>query len=120
VAALVGQLHADSLCRLLGFLMPAAIVLLAAEADALAPLACRGMVEQTPYYRKDGVDYPPGDPRVTWQSRDLSQMAVDLVPRDPDPWQLCAWAAMPPFLAAAGLAHEHLIEHEALLLDAAI
>lgn len=100
VAALAGQLRADGLCRLPGFLTPGATALLAAEAEALAPLAYRGMAEQTPYYRKDGAVYPPGHPRVTWQSRDLSQVAADLVPRDSGLWKLYAWSAMPAFLAA--------------------
>ena len=117
VAALAGQLRADGLCRLPGFLTTAAAALLAAEAAALAPLAYRGMAEQTPYYRKDGADYPPGHPRVTWQSRDLSQVAADLVPRGSGLWRLYAWPAMPPFLAAltgAGRLYRDADPHQAL------
>jgi hypothetical protein len=107
VAALGGQLRADGLCRLPGFLTP----------EATAPRAYRGMVEQTPYYRKDGVDYPPGHPRVTWQSRDLCQVAADLVPRESGLWRLYASPAMAPFLAAltgAGTLYRDADPHQAL------
>lgn len=104
VARLRGQLARDGACRLPGFLRPAAVTALAAEAEALAPLAYRGPTEASPYYAKRddrlGDDLPADHPRRRRATRVLSQVAYDLIPGDAGIRRVYEWAALLPFFAA--------------------
>ena len=104
VAELRGQLAKDGACRLPGFLRPAAVTALAAEAEALAPLAYRGPTEASPYYAKRddrlGDDLPADHPRRRRATRVLSQVAYDLIPGDAGIRRVYEWDALLPFFAA--------------------
>ena len=84
-----------------GFLRPAAVTGLAAEAETLVPLAYRGPVEATPYfYNYDAAGFPEGHPRRRTTPRRLGQIAYDLIPEDAGIRRLYHWDALPGFLAA--------------------
>ena len=104
VAGLRSQLAKDGACRLPGFLRPAAVTALAAEAEALAPLAYRGPTEASPYYAKRderlGDDLPADHPRQRRATRVLSQVAYDLIPDDAGIRRVYEWDALLPFFAA--------------------
>lgn len=104
VARLRGQLAKDGTCRLPCFLRPAAVTALAAEAEALAPLAFRGPTEASPYYAKRdeklGDDLPDDHPRRRRATRVLSQVAYDLIPEDAGIRRVYEWDSLLPFFAA--------------------
>jgi hypothetical protein len=73
----------DGAASLPGFLRPEAILLMADEAEALAPLAYPGPTEASPYffnYDLSGSD-DPGHPINRKSRRFLAQVAYDLIPR---------------------------------------
>ena len=84
VAGLRAQLAHDGTCRLPGFLRPAAVTALAAEAEALAPLAFRGPAAASPYYAKRdtklGDDLPDDHPRRRRATRVLIPTSNDQNP----------------------------------------
>jgi hypothetical protein len=104
VAGLRAQLAHDGTCRLPGFLRPAAVTALAAEAEALAPLAFRGPAAASPYYAKRdtklGDDLPDDHPRRRRATRVLSQVAYDLIPEDAAIRRVYEWDALLPFFSA--------------------
>jgi hypothetical protein len=104
VASLRAQLANDGTCRLPGFLRPAAVTALAAEAEALAPMAYRGPTESTPYFTKQdeklGDDLPDDHPRRRRTARIVSQVAYDLIPEDTGIRRIYEWDGLLPFFAA--------------------
>lgn len=68
-----------------GFLRPAALEAMVAEAESLAPLAYSGPTRVSPYffnYDLGGPDAPPGHPTQFRGRRNLAQVAYDLIPED--------------------------------------
>ena len=104
IAGLRAQLADDGACCLPGFLRAAAVAALAAEAEALAPLAFRGPAGETPYYSKPDPNLagalPDDHPRRRASPRVLSQVVYDLIPEDTGIRRLYNWDALPPFFAA--------------------
>lgn len=83
-----------------GFLKREAVLAMAAEAEALVPLAYRGPTEATPYfYDYDATGLPDGHPRRRTTPRRLSQIAYDLIPEQTGIRRLYHWDALPDLLA---------------------
>jgi hypothetical protein len=98
------------LCALPGFLRPAAIAQMVAEAQALAPVAYPGPTEASPYFFNYGTaelgELAPDHPRRRKTPRRMQQIAYDLIPRGTAVWQLYNWDVLTDFLAAAsGVEH---------------
>jgi len=77
---------------------------MAAEAEALTPLAYRGPHEATPYFYNYGTgqeSLPPEHPRRRTTPRRLSQVAYDLVPETALIRRLYEWQPLADFLARA-------------------
>jgi len=107
-AALIGEIRARMeetvLCALPGFLKPAVVPRLAAETEALVPLAYRGPAEASPYFFNYGSDLdslPADHPRRRKTPRVMSQVAYDLVPETALIRQLYEWQPLAAFLARA-------------------
>ncbi len=96
-----------------GFLTPDAVDLMAAEAEALSPLAYEGPRAATPYFfnydlaRTDDPDHPVN----RRNRRALSQVAYDLIPPESALYQLYHWDPLPGFLARI-LEHDRLYRTE--------
>lgn len=106
--ALLGEIRScmarTVLCALPGFLKPSVMPRLAAEAEALAPLAYRGPHEASPYFYNygTGLEALPADhPRRRKTPRRLSQVAYDLVPETALIRRLYEWQPLADFLARA-------------------
>lgn len=86
-----------------GFLRPEALARMAAEAEALEPLAYRGPTEASPYFYnyRAAADLPPDHPRLRKTPRRLRQIAYDLIPPTTAIWQLYNWDPLTAFLAQA-------------------
>ena len=105
---LIGEIRARMaetvLCALPGFLKASVMPRLAAESEALAPLAYRGPHEASPYFYNYGTDLtalPGDDPRRRKTPRRLSQVAYDLVPETALVRRLYEWEPLAAFLARA-------------------
>lgn len=84
-----------------GFLRREAVLAMAAEAEALVPLAYHGPTEATPYfYDYDATGLPEGHTRRRTSPRRLSQIAYDLIPEQSGIRRLYHWDALPQFMAA--------------------
>jgi hypothetical protein len=95
------QLAASGACELPGFLAPATVAELAAEARGLAPLAHRSRVEGTCYLDFPDETYPDGHPRRVLGPNALGAVAYDLFPSDSGIRALYEWAGLRAFVAAA-------------------
>jgi len=100
VARCRAQLAESGACELPGFLTPAAVTALAAEASALTPLAHRSRVEGTCYLDFPDETYPAGHPRRVLGPNALGAVAYDLFPTDSGVRALYEWAGLRAFLAA--------------------
>jgi hypothetical protein len=107
-AKLIGDIRARMaetvLCALPGFLKASVVPRLAAETEALVPLAYRGPHEASPYFFSYGTDLsslPPDHPRRRKSPRRLSQVAYDLVPETALIRRLYEWQPLADFLARA-------------------
>jgi hypothetical protein len=105
---LLGEIQARMaetvLCALPGFLKASVMPRLAAESEALAPLAYRGPHEASPYFYNYGTDLaslPADHPRRRKSPRRLSQVAYDLVPETALIRRLYEWQPLADFLARA-------------------
>lgn len=107
--ALIADIKRDMservICSLPGFLRPAALARMVAEAEALEPLAYRGPTEASPYfynYRTAELDdLPPDHPLARKTPRRLRQIAYDLIPPTTAIWRLYNWDPLTAFLAEA-------------------
>ena len=96
-----------------GFLTPGAVALMAAEAEALSPLAYEGPREATPYFfnydlaQADDPDHPVN----RRNRRALAQVAYDLIPPESALYRLYHWDPLPAFLARI-LGHGRLYRTE--------
>ena len=107
--ALVSQIRremaASCISTLPGFLRPAALARMVAEAEALEPLAYPGPNEASPYFFNYGTSelttLPPDHPRRRKTPRRMRQIAYDLIPPSAAIAQLYHWDGLTRFLAAA-------------------
>jgi hypothetical protein len=97
------QLAATGSCLLPGFLRPDAVVRMAAEAAAIAPLAHRkpGGRGATAYLAPPDESFPEGHPRRRVQTSSVGAVAYDLIPRGSLVRALYEWDGLLEFLAAA-------------------
>ncbi len=85
IACLQASLERVGSASLPGFLLPDALEAMAAEAESLAHLAYAGPTRVSPYffnYDIAGSDLPDDHPTRFKGSRNVSQVAYDLIPRD--------------------------------------
>lgn len=104
VAEIRARMQETVLCALPGFLKASVVPRLAAETEALVPLAYRGPHEASPYFFNYGTDlsaFPPDHPRRRKTPRRLSQVAYDLVPEAALIRRLYEWQPLADFLARA-------------------
>lgn len=80
--ALSQQLTTDSVAVLPGFVRPAALSQMAADCDALLPLAHRSESVASPYLSAPDPTFPAGHPRARAQHSEVETVAYDLVPDD--------------------------------------
>ncbi len=102
VAEIKARMAETVLCALPGFLKASVMPRLAAESEALAPLAYRGPHEATPYFYNYGTDLaslPEDHPKRRKSPRRLSQVAYDLVPEAALIRRLYEWEPLAEFLA---------------------
>jgi hypothetical protein len=105
IAEIRREMAASCISALPGFLRPAALARMVAEAEALEPLAYVGPTEASPYffnYGTGGLDALPADhPRRRKTPRRMRQIAYDLIPPRSAIAQLYHWDGLTRFLAAA-------------------
>ena len=101
VATCRGQLAASGACELPGFLTPAALLELAAEAAALVPESHHSRVEGTCYLDFPDQTYPDGHPRRVLGLSALAAVAYDRFPPTSGLRALYEWGALREFVAAA-------------------
>jgi hypothetical protein len=94
------QLAESGACELPGFLTPAAVGALAAEATELAPLAHRSSVEGTCYLDFPDETFPEGHPRRVLGRSATGAVAYDQFPADSGIRALYEWPRLRAFLAA--------------------
>ncbi|SVA97773.1 uncharacterized protein METZ01_LOCUS150627 [marine metagenome] len=85
IACLQASLERVGSASLPGFLLPDALEAMAAEAESLAHLAYAGPTRVSPYffnYDIAGSDVPDDHPTRFKGTRNVSQVAYDLIPRD--------------------------------------
>lgn len=102
VAEVQARMKETVLCALPGFLKASVMPRLAAESEALVPLAYRGPHEASPYFYNYGSDLaslPEDHPRRRKTPRKLSQVAYDLVPETALVRRLYEWEPLATFLA---------------------
>lgn len=95
------DLAEDGAASMPEFLTPAAIELMAYEAEALSPLAYRGPTAVSPYffnYDLAATD-DPDHPLKRRGRRDLAQVAYDLIPPESALHRLYHWDPLPAFIA---------------------
>lgn len=102
-AECLAQLTATGSCLLPGFLTPAAVRRMAAEAAALAPLAWRKPAGPggTTYLMPPDESFPEGHPKRRRQTSSLAAVAYDLIPADHAIRAVYQWDGLLDFLAAA-------------------
>lgn len=102
IAEIKARMAETVLCALPGFLKASVMPRLAAESEALAPLAYRGPHEASPYFYNYGTDLaslPEDHPKRRKSPRRLSQVAYDLVPETALIRRLYEWEPLAAFLA---------------------
>ena len=113
IERVTGDLARDGASSLPGFLKPAAIELMAAEAEALGPLAHAGPTAVSPYYfNYDLADNrSPDHPTRHRGRRNLRLVPYDLIPQESALYRLYHWPVLPRFLARV-LGYERLFRLE--------
>ncbi len=99
VAAGRSQLAEIGAAELAGFVHPAGVARLVADAEALAARAHRSGGQGTPYLELPDFTLPEGHPRLTWGDYALGAVAYDLMPRHSPLRRLYEWAPMTSFIA---------------------
>ena len=95
------ELAERAVCVVEGFLAPAALATLAAEAEALAPLAHHRQARRNCYIGvEDDESLPADHPRRHFMATTLGVVADDLIPPDSGLRALYGWPAFQGFLAA--------------------
>jgi hypothetical protein len=74
------QLAALGAAELPGFVTPAALAELVADAESLAPRAHRSGGQGTAYLEIPDFSLPAGHPRLTWSPYSVGAVAYDLIP----------------------------------------
>lgn len=90
----------DGVCVLAGFLRPAAVAAMVAEADALAGVAHHSEVTGTPYLALPDETRPEGHPARALTRSALAAIAYDQFPADSALRALYEWDGLLGFLAA--------------------
>lgn len=109
VERFAAELRDAGLCRLEGFLRPAAVETLCAEAERLAVGASYALKSCNPYFTKKNPDLPDDDARNIMTPRCLGMVAGDLIPEESGLKMLYRWAPLHRFLTAIlgqGQVHE--------------
>ena len=102
------QLAGAGACNLQGFLAPAGIAALAAEATALMPQAYFKSTTRNAYFTPDDPALSPDHPRRVFFHTQLGQIAWDQLPQASPARRLYAWPALTELLRRAlGLAALH-------------
>ncbi len=104
IAGIRARMAETVLCALPGFLKAAVVPRMAAETEALVPLAYRGPAEASPYFFNygSGLDSLPLDhPRRRKTPRIMHQVAYDLIPETALIRRLYEWEPLAAFLARA-------------------
>ncbi len=94
------QLVGTGAAELEGFLSPAGVAALVADAEALAVRAHRSSGQGTAYLEVPDFSLPHDHPRLTWGEYSLGVVAYDLTPHDSPLRQLYEWSATTDFIAA--------------------
>jgi len=79
---LAAQLDTHSVAVLPGFVRPATLAQMAADCDALLPLAHRSESVASPYLSRADASLPPAHPRARSQHSEVETVAYDLLPHD--------------------------------------
>ena len=109
VERFAADLRDTGLCRAEGFLRPAAVDTLCAEAERLAAGASYALKSCNPYFTKKNPDLPDDDARNIMTPRCLGMVAGDLIPEESGLKTLYRWAPLHRFLTAIlgqGQVHE--------------
>jgi hypothetical protein len=99
MARLRDDLRREGLCRLDGFLQPAAVQRLVEQAQAAETHAYYGLTEASPYFNEFESQLPIDHPRNIRTKRQLGLVAADLIPPDCDLHSLYQSQALTRFLA---------------------
>lgn len=95
-----GQLAAVGAVELSGFVTPAGVAELVADAESLASRAHRSGGQGTAYLEVPDFSLPDGHPRLTWGNYALGAVAYDLIPTCSPLRRLYEWAPMTALIAA--------------------
>ncbi|HWK47569.1 MAG TPA: hypothetical protein VNT30_22795 [Stellaceae bacterium] len=95
------QMKATGSCLLPGFLTPAAVARMAAEAAAVAPSAHHRPDSGTSYLEAPDESFPEGHPKRRLQTTSLGAVAYDLIPRSHALRHFYEWDGVLTFLARA-------------------
>lgn len=109
VERFAADLRDTGLCRLEGFLRPAAVEEVCAEAERLVTGASYALKSCNPYFTKKNPDLPDDDARNIMTPRCLGMVAGDLIPEGSGLKALYRWAPLQRFLTAIlgqGQVHE--------------
>jgi hypothetical protein len=94
------ELRDHGICRMEGFLQPAAVEKLCAEANLLAGGAHNAMKSCNPYFTRKNPDLPDDDARNIFTPRCLGMVAGDLIPEESGLKKLYRWEPFRHFLSA--------------------
>jgi len=94
------ELRDNGICRMEGFLRPAAVEALCAEANLLAGGAHNAMKSCNPYFTRKNPDLPDDDARNIFTPRCLGMVAGDLIPEECGLKKLYRWEPFRHFLSA--------------------
>jgi hypothetical protein len=93
------QLAALGAAELTGFVSPAGVAALVADAESLAPRAHRSGGRGTAYLEIPDACLPDGHPRLTWGDYAVGAVACDVIPRSSPLRQLYEWGPMTRLIA---------------------
>jgi hypothetical protein len=93
------QLAALGAAELSGFVSPAGVAALVADAESLAPRAHRSGGRGTAYLEIPDASLPHGHPRLTWGDYAVGAVAYDVIPRSSPLRQLYEWSPMTRLIA---------------------
>ncbi len=93
------QLAALGAAELAGFVSPAGVAALVADAESLAPRAHRSGGQGTAYREIPDPSLPEGHPRCTWGDYAVGAVAYDLIPRPSPLRRLYEWSPMTRLIA---------------------
>jgi hypothetical protein len=94
------QLAATGAAELAGFVTPAGVRALVADAETLAPRAHWSGGQGTAYLEVPDFSLPEDHPRLTWRDYSVAAVAYDIVPRSSPLRQLYQWQPMTDLIAA--------------------